>query len=112
MKTKTWWILAVFLIAAIRWGCDRDAFSLSVSPESVTITDPQSHPLLTAAVLTADGEEVAISDVKWLSSDTSVVSVDKDGRLTAHGNGAAVIRVKNRSDEKEVAVTVRLSESE
>lgn len=110
MKGKNFWIASAGVCLALAWACDRDAYSLSVSPETVTITDAQSHPLLTAAVLDADGEEIVISDVEWTSENPDVAAVDNTGRLTAIANGTAVITVKNKTDEKEVLVTVRLSE--
>ena len=102
--TVIWWIL--LLVAMV--GCEREIYSLSVNPESLAITSVHDHPVLTATIIDVEGEEISVNDVEWSSSDTRVVEVNENGRVTARGNGKALITARTKADERQVAVTVNL----
>ena len=101
-------VLAVLFVIFVA-GCEGESYSLSVKPETLHLTSIHDHPVLTAAIVDATGEEVAVNVVEWRSSDASVVEIDKDGRVSARGNGAATITGKTASSETEVPVTVNLA---
>lgn len=69
--------------------------TVRVPVEGVTLSEVSAtvykneRPTLTAAVVPADADE---TEVEWTSSDTKVVVVDENGRLTPKGVGTARIR--------------------
>ena len=109
MRTVVILIATLMVSLAFFSSREREIFSLNVKPEALHLRSTEDHPILSASVQEQGGEEIEISDVKWSTSDPSVVVVDKKGRVTARGNGEAVITVKTKTDEKEVKVQVMLS---
>ena len=97
--------MASFLLVM---GCEREIYSLNVTPETVDLRSIHDHPELTAMMTDATGEEIVVNNVEWSSSDPRVVEIDGNGRVTARGNGQAVITAKTKGNEKQVKVTVNI----
>lgn len=89
-------------------GCGRDLFKLNVTPETVKITRPDDHPVLSARIVDFEGQEVRIDDVTFESKDPGIVEVSDSGRLSARASGDATIIARTQYDEVEVKVEVRL----
>jgi hypothetical protein len=89
-----------------------DENRLAVVPERVELIGNFAQAQLLAARPAAEGEFGARSEdftrrAEYGSSDPAVVTVDAMGRLTAVGNGEAVVRVSVDDSFREVAVGVR-----
>jgi uncharacterized protein YjdB len=103
-RIAIWWAPLLLLFVS----CEREIYSLNVTPETLSITSVHDHPVLTATVVDVDGEEIPVNDVEWSSSDTRVVEINENGRVTARGNGQAVITARTKADAQYVEVTVNL----
>ena len=103
-RLVVWWTWT--LLAFV--GCERTIYSLSVSPETLSISSVHDHPVLTATIIDREGEEIPVDDVKWSSSNTRIVEISENGRVTARGNGKAVITARTRADAQDVEVSVNL----
>jgi uncharacterized protein YjdB len=83
---------------------DVDVTGVSLDRTSAVIKVGQSI-VLSAAVMPSDGSDQSVS---WSSSDSSVVSVDDNGKITAVSKGTAIITVTTSdggySDECRVSV--------
>ena len=65
-----------------------------IYPSTVTAQSVNAAPVkLSSTVYSLDGANASIQDVTWVSENESVASVDKNGRLTYHDSGIAVISV-------------------
>ena len=104
LKIGEWALASLLLVMA----CEREIYSLSITPEAVDLRSIHDHPVLTATMTDATGEEIVIDDVVWSSSDPHVVEINEAGRVTARGNGQAVITAKTKGDGKQVKVTVNI----
>lgn len=80
----------------------RPVTGLSITPFNPTIVRGQSLKL--RANFTPSNASVRIAT--WSSSDSSVASVDTEGRVTAHREGTAVIKALSVSGGKESSVVV------
>ncbi len=107
MKRAILWTIAIVSLPLFS-SCDRNVYSLNVIPETLRITRADDHPVLSASVVDYEGEAIPINEVTWHSSDTHVVEVSDTGRVSARGNGEAVIIAKTKNDEFEVKVVVAL----
>jgi hypothetical protein len=64
------------------------------SDQGIILTGPGDRYKLAAEVVTTDGHRKVEEELRWRSSDPSVVSVSAGGTVTAHaGTGSAVITV-------------------
>ena len=110
MKSVFVSVAMAMLMTCLFVSCDRDLYHIKVEPEALHLRSVHEHPMLSATLEDYNGEEINISDIKWLSSDPSVVEINEDGRVSARGNGMATITAKGPTDETEVKVTVTLSQ--
>ncbi len=76
--------------------------SVSLNKTELTIEKGKSE-ILTAAVSPSDATDKTVS---WKSSNTSVVTVDQNGRVTAVGAGSAVITVTTNDGSKTATCNV------
>jgi len=84
---------------------DREVRIIVVDPKKLTLDEGQRYRLTVSA---KDGG--ALSSLTWESSDSSVVSVDSYGNLTAHREGSAKVKVYTKdgsTDSSTCRVTVR-----
>src|SRR5690606_10962834 len=110
------------LVIACAAGCDAaDTTSVVVDPEvpsapvvaSVTAT-PATHAFtavgqtqqITARAYDDRGSAISGAQFSWSSSNSSVVSVDNSGRMTARGAGSARVIVTSGSAADTVNATV------
>ena len=70
---------------------DQKATSISLDKTSLTLTAKNQTATLTATVLPSN---VTDKSVTWTSSNTSVATVDANGKVTAVANGTATITAK------------------
>ena len=103
-----WWMVALISMTA----CEREIYSLNVTPDSLYLKSAHEHPVLDASVVDVEGEEIAINNVEWHSSDPAVVEIDENGRVSARRSGHAVITAKTKTDEFDIPVTVDLPPEE
>ncbi len=82
---------------------------VSVIPDTVRLTALGDTASLEAEVRDGNGNVMAGADLAWSSTDTSVVSVDSSGLVTAIGNGAAMITATSGEAGGTVMVTVEQS---
>ncbi len=80
---------------------------VSLNKTKLTIKTKDQTPQLTATVKPSDASDASVT---WTSSDTSVVTVDKNGKLTAVKDGTAKITVTTTDGKytADCAVTVSL----
>ena len=101
-------VLCVF--AAILLGCKTNV-TTPIAVTGVTLDKPTvslvagTSTTLTATVLPANA---ANKTVTWSSDQTAIASVDKDGTVTAHKVGEAVITVKSEDGGKTASCKVRV----
>ena len=82
------------------------ATAVTVSPATVQMAALGATVQLTAEVRDQNGQVMAGAAVVWASSDTSVVTVDVSGLVTAAANGSAMITATAGSASGMAAVTV------
>ena len=82
--------------------------SVSISPESLTLTEGESFKL-TASISPENASEKYVT---WSSDNTSVAAVDDDGTISAKKAGSATITVKTNDGGKTAicSVTVKAAE--
>ena len=81
--------------------------SVSLDKTEYTFNTIGNALTLKATVLPADATD---KSVEWSSDNESVATVDNNGRVTAKGNGKAVITVKTKDQEKTVTCEVTVSQ--
>ena len=89
------------LFSSISGGCFQ-VLELNISDAYLTIYNGDDYQL-SASVVTAGNGEASYS---WESSDTEIVSIDQNGKLTAHRDGTAVITVTEQSSGENVTCSV------
>ena len=100
------------LVVALVGGCGTEPpvpAAITISPESVTITDPGTLTRLVATVKDEDGRVLEGAAVDWSSSDSSVVTVSSDepvGLVKVVGNGSASVSASAGPVKATVPVTV------
>ncbi len=88
---------------------DAKIISITLNKTAVTLTEKQQAAILTAAVNPTNADQ----SVKWSSSDTSVATVNTNGRVVAVANGTATITAASKTDSTKTAtctVTVAIKE--
>ena len=80
--------------------------SVTVTPSSGTLTTVGETLQLTAGVLP---ENASNRNVSWVSSNTSVATVDQTGKVTAVANGTAVITVTTQDGNKTAIANITVS---
>lgn len=82
--------------------------SVSVSPDSATLSVGEDQ-VFTATLYAGNGDELLDRSLAWTVSDTSVVRVSPDGRVTARRDGSAyvVASSEGKSDTAKVVVATR-----
>ncbi len=79
---------------------------VTLDKTKLTINSKDQTPQLTATVSPEDATDPSVA---WKSSDTKVVTVDKDGKLTAVKDGKATITVTTTDGEYTADCTVTVS---
>ena len=79
--------------------------SVAVSPNSLSFDALGDTAQLEAIARDEDGEPVAVQ-VRWVTLDSLVATVNSAGRVTSRGNGSATITASAGSVSASVAVTV------
>lgn len=69
---------------------------------------PGNQCKITAEAYTAENQQIGNPVLVWLSSDSSVASVDNQGLVTAKGAGNATIQVSNRTDTVSARVDIHV----
>ena len=87
-----------------------ELIDLVITPERLTLKEKQKASLTATGVFrTAIGEEkkvIITEGVTYTSSDESIVTVSKDGKVTSHQEGTATLTVRYENKEKQVPVIV------
>ncbi len=86
-----------------------EVIGVVVDPKEVTLNVVGQTKKLTVSVETESGGEVTIEDINWVSSNSSVATVDKDGMVEAVGNGTAEITVSYGGEPYTDTCTVTVS---
>jgi hypothetical protein len=109
MMTNVRLVVVVAVLSVVLFTrCEGESYSLSVTPEEVHLTSIHDHPVLTAFIIDAAGEEIPLEKVDWSTSDSRVVEINEDGKVSARGSGVATIMARTPRFETEVKVTVNL----
>ena len=85
---------------------DYPATGVTVTPDKATLTKEGETVQLTATVIPSYADN---KTVVWTSSDEKVAIVDKDGKVTAAGNGTATITARTISGNHTASVTVTVN---
>lgn len=85
---------------------DYPATGVTVTPDKATLTKEGETVQLTATVIPSYADN---KTVVWTSSDEKVAIVDKDGKVTAVGNGTATITARTISGNHTASVTVTVN---
>lgn len=101
-------VLCVF--AAILLGCKGNVSTpiavTSVTLDKATVTLVEQETVTLKA--TVKPEKATNKAVTWSSNKPDVAAVDKDGKVTAHKAGEAVVTVKTEDGDKVASCTVRV----
>jgi len=84
---------------------EQQVAAVTVSPDSSVLVVGENVPL-EAAIVDANGHAIQGAQVAWASSDTTVVTVDESGRVTAAGVGRTTITAVSDGVAAEVPVAV------
>ncbi|MBQ7092328.1 MAG: Ig-like domain-containing protein, partial [Clostridia bacterium] len=106
LKFITLLLAAMMLLSAVPAFAveDGDVRIIVVAPKKLALKEGERYKLNVAA---KDGG--SLSGLTWESSDSSVVSVDSSGNLTAHKEGSAKVKVYSKdgsTDSSTCRVTV------
>lgn len=85
---------------------DYPATGVTVTPDKATLTKEGENVQLTATVTPSYADNKTVT---WTSSDEKVAIVDKDGKVTAVGNGTATITARTISGNHTASVTVTVN---
>lgn len=80
--------------------------SVAVSPATATLAALGQTVRLEAQVLDRSGKLLADAPIAWSSGDEAVASVDRDGLVTANGNGVAAVEAASGGVRGHALVTV------
>lgn len=80
--------------------------TVTVTPVEVRLAAPGAAAQLTAIVTDDFGNELADANVTWASTDSSVVTVDRDGWVTGQAGGGAMVTAVARNAVDSVAAIV------
>lgn len=94
------------LSAAIQISVLQRATTLRIAPFSDTLTSLGQSEQLSAIATDSRNNPVAIVSSTWNSSNNSVVSVLANGRITAVGNGTALLSVQATGTSATAAIAV------
>ncbi len=90
----------------------KDHSAISLDKKSVRITSAEEHIRLKATVTGPDGLVDEEAEVVFESRNTAVVTVSKDGLLTAVSNGKTIVTASSGELSAQCEVTVRLPDPE
>ena len=82
------------------------ATGVTVTPDKATLTKEGENVQFTATVTPSYADNKTVT---WTSSDEKVAIVDKDGKVTAVGNGTATITARTVSGNHTASVTVTVN---
>jgi hypothetical protein len=90
-------------------GAERpEPAALRAFPAAMTLRGPDSFQQLVVDALVPGRDEYDLTgEVQFVSSDAKVATVDRNGTITARGDGSATITIRRGPLETKVAVTVR-----
>ena len=104
------WLAGALLLTAFTVSCKANVSTpiavtgVTLDKSALTLEEGKSEQL-TATVLPANARNKAVT---WSSNKPDVAAVDKDGKVTAHKAGEAVITVKTEDGGKAASCTVRV----
>lgn len=79
------------IIGTVSVSVARDVATLLLGADSVVLADPGDDAALMLFAADAGGAEISTAGVVWSSSDSTIVSVDQDGVVTAVSTGLVTI---------------------
>lgn len=88
------------------------ATSITVTPETITLAAIGATERLSATVLDQNGRTMSGAAVSWTTGDPGVATVDRDGLVTATGNGATNVTAISGAAAGSATVTVRQEAAE
>ena len=111
-KTKVFkWVAVLCVFAAILLGCKGNVSTpiavTGVTLDKATVTLIEQETVTLKA--TVKPEKATTKAVTWSSNKPDVAAVDKDGKVTAHKAGEAVITVKSEDGGKTASCTVTVT---
>ena len=83
------------------------AVSITLSPDSLVFITPGDTTTVTATVKDAGGSEIPSPSLTWSSSDTTTVTVNSSGLVTAVASGPASVTAKTGDQEAEIDTRVK-----
>ena len=86
---------------------EQQVVSISVAPETVSLTSYGEEASLTATALDARGNAVVGASIDWASSASGIASVDLSGTVTAVANGSASVSATSGTISGSAGVTVQ-----
>lgn len=104
MKTKLFILSVVFSVFCL-FGCKTEKIAvkeISLDKATAVITKGESLQL----ALTINPEDAQYDEIKWVSSDENVATVDQNGLVTAVEKGEATVKVTVSNMTAECKVTV------
>ena len=104
MRAFRLWPLIVLLLGAA--ACGRKAVTIDPSPKKVKIYGIGTTQRLSARLLDKKGQPLEQGSVTWSSSKGDVATVDASGKLTATGEGKALINATFEKLSAQVPVEV------
>lgn len=96
----------VLTYSDIYYAPDYPATGVTVTPDKTVLTKEGETVQLTATVIPSYADNKTVT---WTSSDEKVAIVDKDGKVTAAGNGTATITARTISGNHTASVTVTVN---
>ena len=104
--------IIIFSLLILFYSCEKDDPYIKVTEVSIDkgfLTMVESHTEQLNAVVSPSGS--TNKNLKWTSSNESVVTVDENGLLTAHTKGEAVITVTTEDSNKTATSNITVRES-
>lgn len=102
-------VLAIWQGFDFKYTSNKSAEEIKVTEDSVNIRIGEIYDKFSAQLC---GKEVDASDIEYISANSNVVTVGKDGILSAKGEGTARVYAVNRENELMNYVDVMVSKSE
>lgn len=96
------WLFGIAFAAA----CSRGPATIDVTPKKVKIYGVERTQRLTGRLMDRNGQPLETGSPNWSSSRADVVQVDSSGRLTAKGEGTAVVTAFFESLKTQIPVEV------
>jgi len=100
---RAWLLILAFLGAT---ACSRKVATIDISPKKIKVYGIGSTQRLTARLLDKKSQPIDQGTIAWSSSKDDVASVDGTGRVTAKGEGKAVITAKFEKISSQVPVEI------